>query len=73
MRSEAAIAGIYTSLGDYDKAFEWLDKAVSAHTPYIGSLASDFIYDPLRSDPRFRMLIDRIGLDFRYFESSRQK
>lgn len=73
MRNEAAVAGIYTSLGDHDKALEWLDKAVSAHTPYISSVSGDFIYDPLRSDPRFRMLVERIGLDFSYYESSRQK
>jgi TolB-like protein/Tfp pilus assembly protein PilF len=62
-RSEAAIAGIYASLGEYDRALEWLDKAVTAHTPYISSVQTDFVYDPLRSDPRFHGLMEIIGLE----------
>ena len=30
-RSEAAIAGVYVSLGEKDKAMEWLEKAYEYH------------------------------------------
>jgi adenylate cyclase len=61
-RATPAIAGVYTTLGEYDKAFEWLDKALEQHSPYLFSIAQDFIFDPLRSDPRYKDLARRTGL-----------
>jgi adenylate cyclase len=62
-RAAPAIAGVYTTLGEYDKAFEWLEKAFEEHAAYLGNLKHDFIYKPLRSDPRYNDLAHRIGLN----------
>ncbi|HJZ63389.1 MAG TPA: hypothetical protein VKD70_03655 [Candidatus Acidoferrum sp.] len=51
------MAGIYTGLGDKDSAFHWLDKAVREHNDRLIYLKMDPIADPLRSDPRFQLLM----------------
>jgi tetratricopeptide (TPR) repeat protein len=61
-RAAPAIAGAYTTLGEYDKAFEWLNVALKQRSPYLFSISQDFIFDPLRSDSRYRDLVQRSGL-----------
>jgi tetratricopeptide (TPR) repeat protein len=61
-RAAPAIAGVYVTMGEYDKAFEWLEKAASEHSAYLGSVKHDFIFDPIRSDPRYSELMKRVGL-----------
>lgn len=61
-RAAPAIAGVYTSLGEHETAFEWLEKAFEEHSPYLASAQHDFIFDPLHSDPRWTGLMRRIGL-----------
>ena len=61
-RAAPAIAGVYTVLGEHDKAFEWLEKGFEEHSPYMASIGHDFIFEPLRSDPRWTDLMRRIGL-----------
>jgi len=56
------IAGVYVRLGDRDKAFEWLDKAYQARSPYLLALNVDRQWDPIRRDPRFARLVRAIGL-----------
>ena len=56
------IATVYASLGDKDKAFEYLEKAYqekSSDLPYF--LRADLRLDTLRSDPRFRDLLRRMN------------
>jgi len=55
------IAVVYTGLGDRNSAFQWLEKAYQERTMRIQELP-DPIFDSLRSDPRFRDLMRRIGL-----------
>jgi tetratricopeptide (TPR) repeat protein len=55
------IAVVYTGLGDRNGAFQWLEKAYQERTMRIQELP-DPIFDSLRSDPRFRDLMRRIGL-----------
>jgi DNA-binding winged helix-turn-helix (wHTH) protein/tetratricopeptide (TPR) repeat protein len=55
-------AMIYMNLGDIDRAFEWLDRAVAARDGYALQLKVSPLYDPLRSDPRFAELLQRIRL-----------
>jgi hypothetical protein len=55
------IAVLYTGLGDRNSAFEWLEKAYQERTMRIQALPQP-IFDSLRSDPRFRDLMRRIGL-----------
>ncbi|MBI3116590.1 MAG: tetratricopeptide repeat protein, partial [Thaumarchaeota archaeon] len=61
-RAAPAIAGVYTTLGDYEKAFEWLERAFAEHSPYVGTIHHDFIFDPIRNDPRFKDMLRRLGL-----------
>ncbi len=56
------IAVIYIGLGDKDKAFEWLDKAVDERSTFLVYSRWEPRLDPLRSDPRFNQLLSRIGL-----------
>jgi serine/threonine protein kinase/tetratricopeptide (TPR) repeat protein len=58
----AHIAGVYASLGDKNKAFEWLEKAYAARDSQLEFLGVQPFYDSLRSDPRFADLLRRIHL-----------
>jgi serine/threonine-protein kinase len=53
---------IYIGLGEKDQAFEWLEKAAEDRSDDLIYLNVDQIFDPLRSDPRFTDLMQRIGL-----------
>jgi TolB-like protein/DNA-binding winged helix-turn-helix (wHTH) protein len=56
------MAFTYASLGDKDRAFAWLDKAVEQRNWMIIYLQRDDVWNPLRSDPRFKALLQRVGL-----------
>lgn len=56
------MAFTYSSLGNKDRAFAWLDKAVEQRNWMIIYLKDDNVWDPLRSDPRFGALLRRVGL-----------
>ena len=60
--SPAAIAQLHMSLGEKDRAFEWLEKAYQERSNFMANLGVNPIVDPLRSDPRFQDLLRRIGL-----------
>jgi tetratricopeptide (TPR) repeat protein len=60
--SPAAFVLIYTALGDKDQAFVWLEKAYEERSGPIGLLKVTWQFDPLRSDPRFKDLLRRVGL-----------
>lgn len=54
------IALIYAGLGDRDRAFEWLDRAVANHGMIVQVLEPD--WDNLRPDPRYAELLKKIGV-----------
>jgi len=54
-------AVIYAGLGEKDRAFEWLNKALNDREP-IALINADSRFDPLRSDPRFEGVLRRLGL-----------
>jgi tetratricopeptide (TPR) repeat protein len=56
------VAAIYAGLGEKDKAFAWLDKAAAEHSSFLAYSKWEPRLDPLRSDPRFRQVLARIGL-----------
>lgn len=56
------IAMVHTGLGDKNEAFAWLDKAYAERCEYLVYLPTDPMADPLRSDPRFPALLQRLGL-----------
>ena len=55
-------AVVYIGLGRKDDAFRWLDKAYDERCEYLVYLSSEPLADPLRGDPRFSHLLNRIGL-----------
>ncbi len=57
-----SVALAYVGLGETDKAFEWLDKALRERTGAFNELNADPVFDPLRADPRFDALLRRMGL-----------
>jgi len=56
------IATLYAELGDKDQAFRWLNTAYQERDLYLLGLKSNFVLDPLRSDPRFAELVRKVGL-----------
>ena len=56
------IAILYADLEDKNKAFRWLNTAYQERDTYLYGLRTDFLLDPLRSDPRFAELVRKVGL-----------
>jgi TolB-like protein/class 3 adenylate cyclase/Tfp pilus assembly protein PilF len=54
------IANIYFILGETDKVFEWLNKAYDKREFWLVSLNVDPGWDPLRPDPRWQQLMDKM-------------
>ena len=55
------IAELYAQAGDKEQAFYWLDTAYRERD-LVYQLNTDFLLDPLRSDPRFAELVRKVGL-----------
>ena len=56
------VAVAYAALGDKDGAFAELEKAYQHHDWFLQRLKVDPFMDPLRDDPRFGDMVERIGL-----------
>ena len=57
------VAVLHSSLGDIDEAFRWLDIAIDEHAPGMVMLRVHPRLDPIRSDPRYQVMLKRLGLD----------
>ena len=57
-----AFAMLHAGLGEADRAFEWLDRAVEDRRGWLAYLKVEPSLDPLRSDPRFGRLVERMRL-----------
>ena len=53
-------AMIHTTLGQYDDAFRSLEKVFDDHDYWAHWLGVEYRFDPIRNDPRFRQLLERI-------------
>jgi tetratricopeptide (TPR) repeat protein len=68
-RSEVNIGGspsfylamIYSQMGEINDAFKWLEKAYRNHEVEMYWLKVEPPFEPLRSDPRFQVMLDKIG------------
>ena len=63
------LAAVYAILGDKDRAFYWLEEEYKHHDLVwsnadiaLENLKSEHMFDSLRSDPRYKDLLRRVGL-----------
>ncbi|MCA1622577.1 MAG: protein kinase [Acidobacteria bacterium] len=54
------MAEIYANLGDKEQAFEWFEKVIEDRGG-DGYIKVDPAFDPLRDDPRFQELLEKVG------------
>lgn len=55
------VGAAYTTLGEVNQAFHWLDKAYEDRSTCMVALKQDPRFESLRSDPRFKTLVQRVG------------
>ena len=56
------IAEVYAWRDEADKAFEWLEAALSYRDPGLGNLLSDQTLLNIRTDPRWEPFLNKVGL-----------
>jgi serine/threonine-protein kinase len=61
VRADAMAMG-YAALGDFDRAFACLDEALAARSAGLIYVHIDPGYEPLRSDPRFDAIVQKVGV-----------
>ncbi|MFC1660550.1 hypothetical protein ACFL3S_03650 [Gemmatimonadota bacterium] len=52
----------YAALGDLDAAFRWMERGIEVQAWSAAFLGVTPLADPLRDDPRYQAILDRIGL-----------
>ena len=65
-RSESYVGGtllawVCLGLGDHDQAISWLERAAEERDGLYTWLIALFVFDPLRSDPRFQALLKKMN------------
>ena len=60
--SSYAIGVVYAGLKDTEQTFHALDEALKERSHWLVWLKSDPRWDSVRSDPRFRELVRKVGL-----------
>jgi hypothetical protein len=58
----STVAVVLSGLGEKDEAMKWLERADRERDPWVTALNTNFMFDPIRSDPRFQSLAHRVGL-----------
>jgi hypothetical protein len=56
------LALCYIGLSRWDEALEWMDRAIEARDPIIMPIKTFPFLDPIRGDPRFRVLLEKMHL-----------
>ena len=59
--SSYLIAALYASVGEKDQAFLWLNTALEEHDAFVRRLPVDTNFDALRSDPRYKEFVRKMG------------
>jgi tetratricopeptide (TPR) repeat protein len=57
------IAMVYNGLGDKNKALEWLERACEDRDPGVRELKVNPLLDNIRSEPRFKALLQKMNLE----------
>ncbi len=63
MTDPELLATVYAGLGDADRAFDELKRALSARDVRLIQLKVMPEFEALRADPRFKALLKEIGLE----------
>ena len=56
------MAGVYISIGDYDTAFQWLERGIIDHSGTMTYLTWPPWFDEIYKDPRYASILRRMGL-----------
>ena len=56
------LAMVYMGVGQDERAFDYLDRAVAEHDGWIAESIFYPTFDPLRSHPRYAALLEALGL-----------
>ena len=57
------VARVHAGLGETEKLFECLEKAYEQHDPSLTYIADSLEFEGVRSDPRFKAILEKIGLE----------
>jgi hypothetical protein len=61
--AEISLAQDYTLAGQKDQAFEWMERSITGREGQeLTLLAVDPVWRPLYSDPRFSIVLHKVGL-----------
>ena len=60
--SPYAIAVVYAALDQKDEAFRWMERGFYERPSDLPNIKIDPRFDGLRSDPRYQVLLRRMGL-----------
>jgi serine/threonine-protein kinase len=63
--SPSDFAKLYVALGDFDRAFAAIERAYAERRGWLAYLGIEPLLDPLRADPRFQVLLERMALPAR--------
>jgi DNA-binding SARP family transcriptional activator/TolB-like protein/tetratricopeptide (TPR) repeat protein len=58
----ACVAMAHLGLDEHDQALDWLDRAFERGSQTLSMLGVEPIFDPIRGEPRFDDLLERVGL-----------
>jgi serine/threonine-protein kinase len=60
--SPVELATLYIALGDNERAIDWAEKAYEERRGWMAYLNVHPLMDPLRAEPRFKVLVRKMGL-----------
>jgi serine/threonine-protein kinase len=60
--SPASFATVHIGLGDHGEALDWLERAHAERRGWLAYLRVNPVLDPLRSEPRFLALVEKMRL-----------
>jgi serine/threonine protein kinase/Flp pilus assembly protein TadD len=55
-------AYVYTGLGEYDRAMDYLERAFDERSGAIHGIKGSFLFTPLHGQPRFKALLEKMDL-----------
>ena len=59
--ASSCYAILFLGLGDREKSLDWLERGCDQHESQIAGVHVHPVYDPLRAEPRFHKILQRIG------------